>query len=82
MPELVRIFETHKAEGLMILGLNFTFSDSLPEVQAFVNEFNITFPFFWMRTGWWLKRYIEFRAFPQVCLLGEMESWSEFKLVL
>ena len=44
MPELVRSYESHKAEGFIILGLNLTFSDSLPDVQAFVNEFNITFP--------------------------------------
>ena len=44
MPELVRAYETHKAEGLMILGLNLTYSDSLPDVQAFVSEFDISFP--------------------------------------
>jgi thiol-disulfide isomerase/thioredoxin len=44
MPELVRSYESHKAEGVMILGLNLTYSDTVPEVQAFVNEFNITFP--------------------------------------
>ena len=44
MPELVRVYESHKAEGLMILGVNLTYSDSMPSVQAFANEFNITFP--------------------------------------
>jgi peroxiredoxin len=44
MPEIVRAYEMHKAEGLMILGLNLTFSDSLPDIQAFVDEFDITFP--------------------------------------
>ena len=44
MPELVRAYESHKAEDLMILGLNLTYSDSLPDVQAFATEFNITFP--------------------------------------
>ncbi|MDQ3005314.1 MAG: TlpA family protein disulfide reductase [Chloroflexota bacterium] len=44
MPELVRSYESHKAEGFIILALNLTFSDSLPDVQAFVNEFNINFP--------------------------------------
>ncbi len=28
----------------MILGLNLTYSDTLPDVQAFVNEFHLTFP--------------------------------------
>lgn len=44
MPELVRVYESHKAEGLMILGVNLTYSDSVHSVQAFANEFNITFP--------------------------------------
>jgi len=44
MPELVRSYESHKAEGLIILGLNLTYSDSLPDVETFASEFNITFP--------------------------------------
>lgn len=44
MPELVRAYEAHKTEGFVILGLNLTYSDSLPDVQAFVKEFKITFP--------------------------------------
>jgi peroxiredoxin len=44
MPDLVRAYETHKAEGFVILGVNLTFQDSLSDVQAFVKEFNMTFP--------------------------------------
>ncbi len=44
MPELIRAYEAHKAEGFMVLGVNLTYSDSLPDIQAFINEFNITFP--------------------------------------
>ena len=44
MPELVRSYETHKAEGFVVLGLNLTYSDALPDVQAFVSEFHMTFP--------------------------------------
>jgi peroxiredoxin len=44
MPELVRSYEAHKAEGLMILGVNLTYSDTLSDAQAFASEFNITFP--------------------------------------
>lgn len=44
MPELVRSYKAHRAEGLMILGVNLTYSDSLPDIQAFASEFNITFP--------------------------------------
>lgn len=44
MPELVRSYETHKDEGLVILGVNLTYTDSMPDVRAFVNELDITFP--------------------------------------
>jgi cytochrome c biogenesis protein CcmG/thiol:disulfide interchange protein DsbE len=44
MPELVRSYEAHKAEGLVILASNLTYTDSLPDVQKFVTEFKMTFP--------------------------------------
>ncbi len=44
MPELVRSYETHKSDGFMVLGLNLTYLDTLPDVQAFVSEFHMTFP--------------------------------------
>ena len=44
MPKLVQAYETHKSEGFMILGVNLTSIDSLPDVQGFVNEFDVTFP--------------------------------------
>lgn len=44
MPELVRAYEAHKGEGLIILGLNLTYSDSLPDIEAFASEFKISFP--------------------------------------
>lgn len=44
MPELVRAYEMHKAEGFVILGLNLTFQDYLSEIHRFVDEFQMTFP--------------------------------------
>lgn len=44
MPDLVRAYEAYKAEGFVLLGVNLTFQDSLPDVQAFVDEFGMTFP--------------------------------------
>ena len=44
MSELVRSYEAHKLDGLMILGINLTSLDALPDVQEFVNEFHVTFP--------------------------------------
>ena len=44
MPELVRVYEARRERGFVVLGLNLTYSDTLPDVQAFVNEFHMTFP--------------------------------------
>lgn len=44
MPDLVRAYEAHKGKGFVILGVNLTFQDSLPDIRAFVKEFNMTFP--------------------------------------
>lgn len=44
IPEFVRIYEARKADGLVILAVNLTQVDSLPEVQAFAKEFEIQFP--------------------------------------
>ena len=51
MPELVRTYEEHKDTGFTILGINLTFQDALPEVAAFVEEFNMTFPVLLDETG-------------------------------
>jgi len=44
MPDLVKAYEAYKSEGFVLLGVNLTYQDSLPEVQAFVDEFGMTFP--------------------------------------
>jgi len=44
MPELVRAYEAHKAEGFIILGVNLTHEDTLSDAQAFAKEFSISFP--------------------------------------
>ena len=44
MPDLVRAYEAHRAEGFVLLGINVTTQDSLPDVKAFVKEFSMTFP--------------------------------------
>ena len=50
-PELVRVYETYKTEGLVVLGVNLTSQDSLSEVQAFVQEFKMTYPVLLDDTG-------------------------------
>lgn len=51
MPELVRTYEEHKDLGFIILGINLTFQDALPEIVAFVEEFKMTFPVLLDETG-------------------------------
>ncbi|MGH2536128.1 MAG: TlpA disulfide reductase family protein, partial [Candidatus Promineifilaceae bacterium] len=51
MPDLVRAYEAHKDEGFVILGINLTFQDSLPDVEVFVEEFQMTFPILLDMTG-------------------------------
>ena len=51
MPEIVRAYEAHKANGLIVLVINLTFQDSLPEAQAFAKEFHMPFPVLLDDTG-------------------------------
>lgn len=44
MPALVSAYETHKDKGFVILAIDLTFQDALPDVEAFVKEFGMTFP--------------------------------------
>jgi len=43
-PDLVRAYEQHKSEGLVLLGVNLTAQDTLPEAEAFTKEFKISYP--------------------------------------
>lgn len=51
MPDLVRAYETYKDQGFLILGIDLTFQDTIPDVRAFVEEFNMTFPVLLDTTG-------------------------------
>ncbi len=48
----------------MILGLNLTYSDSLPDVQAFASEFNITFPILLDKDGAVAERSYQIIGLP------------------
>ncbi len=43
-PDLVRAYEANKSKGVEFLSVNLTSKDELPDVQAFVAEFKMTFP--------------------------------------
>lgn len=51
MPDLVRVYEARKADGLVVLAINMTSQDSLQDARAFVKEFNMTFPVLLDETG-------------------------------
>lgn len=51
MPDLVRAFEQHEDQGFIILGIDLTFQDSVPDVRAFVEEFEMSFPVLLDETG-------------------------------
>jgi peroxiredoxin len=44
MPDLVKAYGAYKEDGFVLLAVNQTFQDSLPDVQPFVEEFGMTFP--------------------------------------
>ena len=44
MPALQRVYQENHEVGLEVLTVNMTAQDSLADVEAFVQEFNLTFP--------------------------------------
>jgi len=44
MPAIQAAYEKYKDRGLVVLGIDFTAQDNLPDVVAFVNQSNLTFP--------------------------------------
>lgn len=64
MPDLVRTYAAHKAEGFVILAVNPTVEDTLPDVKAFVKEFNMTFPVLLDETGEVTNQLYRLRGLP------------------
>ncbi|QPC83116.1 TlpA family protein disulfide reductase [Phototrophicus methaneseepsis] len=51
MPELVRIYNARRGEGFVILAVDLTHQDSIEDVEAFVEEFEMNFPVLLDETG-------------------------------
>jgi len=64
MPDLVKAYEAHQPEGFVLLGVNLTFQDSLPDVQAFVDEFGMTFPVLLDEAGEVTENLYRLRGLP------------------
>lgn len=70
MPELVRAFEAHQSEGFIILAVDLTFQDSITDVRAFVDEFNMTFPVVLDETGEVTNSVYRLRGLPTSVFIG------------
>ena len=44
MPELVKAYETYRKKGFVILGVNLTDQDQMPDITTFVKEFHVSYP--------------------------------------
>jgi peroxiredoxin len=64
MPELIRSYEQYKANGFTILAVNLTHQDALPDVEAFVEEFDIPFPVLLDETGAVAEKQYLLRGLP------------------
>lgn len=64
MPDLVKAYEANKEMGFVILAVDLTFQDSLPEVEAFVEEFGMIFPVLLDHSGEVTNRLYRLRALP------------------
>ena len=51
MPVLQAISDKFADQGLVVLGVNTTYTDSLDEALAFIDELNLTFPILFDETG-------------------------------
>lgn len=71
MPELIRVYEAHRAEGFVILALNDTSHDSLPAVKAFVEELQLPFPVLLDETGAVSTDLYQLRGLPTSVFINQ-----------
>jgi len=64
MPELIRAYETHRAHGLVVLGINVTSQDTLTEARAFAEEFEVSYPTLLDKTGEVTEELYSVRGLP------------------
>jgi len=57
MPTIEKVYQKYQDTGLMVVGLNLTSQDSVPDVKAFVKELGLTFPIVLDRDGAVSERY-------------------------
>jgi thiol-disulfide isomerase/thioredoxin len=57
MPAIERVYQRHREDGLVVVGLNVTAQDSEAAARAFAQEFGLTFPIVLDRDGAASARY-------------------------
>ena len=57
MPAIEKAYQRYKDTGLMVIGLNMTSQETQSDVEAFVQELELTFPIVLDRDGLAQKRY-------------------------
>jgi thiol-disulfide isomerase/thioredoxin len=57
MPAIERVYQRHREDGLVVVGLNVTAQDSEAAARAFVQEFGLSFPIVLDRDGAASARY-------------------------
>ncbi len=70
MPDLVRAYQAYKDQGFVLLAVNLTFQDTRPEVEAFVEEFDMTFPVLLDEDGDVTERLYRLRGLPLSVFVG------------
>jgi peroxiredoxin len=57
MPAIERIYREYKDKGFVVLTVNTTYQDNLADVEAFIEEHNLTFPILLDQDGSTTKPY-------------------------
>jgi thiol-disulfide isomerase/thioredoxin len=57
MPAIERVYQRHREDGLVVIGLNVTVQDSEAAARAFAQEFGLSFPIVLDRDGTASARY-------------------------
>jgi len=69
MPALQRVYEDYRDQGLVVVAVNVTSQDALPNVQTFVAEHGLTFPIPLDTTGQVAKMY-RVHSLPTTFFIG------------
>lgn len=51
MPDLQAVYDEYQEQGLVVLGINTTYLDSLENAYAFIDDLRLTFPIVFDETG-------------------------------